>query len=104
VLFELLTGRPPFDVEEPHELLVRHLSAVPPTLHEACPEVTFPQGLEDAVRTALAKAREDRFADANAFGAALAALAPSLQATVVPVAAARGCSACSRVRSCSRAC
>lgn len=61
VLFELLTGRPPFEAHDAATVLARHLQAPIPTL----PEPPFPMpGLQALVRRALAKAPRDRFRSA----------------------------------------
>jgi PAS domain S-box-containing protein len=63
ILYEILTGRPPFSEPSLAELLrkVRHEPPVLP--REVCPEA--PPGLESACLRALAKKPEDRFATAK---------------------------------------
>jgi serine/threonine-protein kinase PpkA len=59
VLFEMLTGRPPFDADDPFVVIGKHLSDPVPTLPEG---ISLYQPLID--RT-LAKSADDRFANAR---------------------------------------
>jgi len=65
VLFELLTGRPPFVDRDPVVLLRKHGSGKVPTLAEAAPDRTFTPALELLVAEALAKQPAQRFASAT---------------------------------------
>ncbi|MDX1530072.1 MAG: protein kinase, partial [Rhodothermales bacterium] len=69
VLYELLTGRLPFDEEDPAALLLAILDREPPPVRALRPEV--PEALERVVRQALAKDPARRFATAEAFATAL---------------------------------
>jgi serine/threonine-protein kinase len=71
VLFELLTGDPPYPGRSSLAIIARRLSEPVPRVRSLRPEV--PEAVDDAVRRALAEAREDRFASAAAFSQALAA-------------------------------
>jgi serine/threonine-protein kinase len=71
ILYELLTGKLPFDAKQPIEFIQLHADAPPIPLSRRRPSVTFPPGLEEVVMTALAKRPEKRYASAAAFGAAL---------------------------------
>lgn len=70
VLFHLLAGRLPFEGTSDYELMRAHVESDPPSLHELAPAVS-PE-LESVVLRALAKPREERWASAADFGAALA--------------------------------
>jgi serine/threonine-protein kinase len=76
----LLTGQPPFVAASPMELLLRQLEADPPTFDAG---LGIPLGLQAVVRRAMAKRPEERYPDATAMAAALAAL------SIGPGAAAR---------------
>ncbi|HET8624424.1 MAG TPA: protein kinase, partial [Gemmatimonadales bacterium] len=76
VLFEALTGRPPFEGPTPLAVLTRRLSESAPLLRTLDP--TIPRHVEAAVARALAPDPADRFATADGFSAALAASAPEL--------------------------
>lgn len=70
VLFELLTGRRPFEFEEVTELWRAHLDAEPPSLASFDPSLGN-SDLEAIVRTLLAKRPDGRFATAHAARRAL---------------------------------
>ncbi len=73
-LFELLTGRGPFDAEQPTAaaMLHAHCRRPPPRLGDVAPQLV-PRALEDVVARALAKSPDDRFAGAAEMRAALLA-------------------------------
>ncbi len=71
MLFEMLSGAPPFTGESVVALMARILSEPAPSIRTVRPSV--PAGLDDAVRKALAKQPADRFQTADEFAAALAA-------------------------------
>jgi serine/threonine protein kinase/tetratricopeptide (TPR) repeat protein len=65
VLYELLTGRVPFEEKNFGDLVVAILHRDPPSLTDLAPEV--PADVVMLVARALAKRREDRFESAKAF-------------------------------------
>lgn len=69
ILFELLTGSPPFSADSPYSLILRHIHTPPPSPRAVRPAV--PQALEDVVLRALAKDPDARYPTAAAFAAAL---------------------------------
>jgi serine/threonine-protein kinase len=74
VLFEMLTGQPPFCFEDPIATMKAHLHHTPPTLRERAPELDVPDELEEIVRRGLAKMAADRISSADAYLAMLDAL------------------------------
>ena len=70
VLFEMLTGRPPFIGKSAREVVSRHFTEPVPSMHRLCPDVA--PNFEQAINRALAKSAEDRFATATEFLNALA--------------------------------
>src|SRR5215218_5116784 len=68
VLFEMIAGRPPF-TGSPHSIVAQHLSSSPPRL--LLPSEAIPASVVRSVEKTLAKAPDQRFADAGAFAAAL---------------------------------
>ena len=71
VLYQCLTGRPPYAAETPVALALAHVREPVPELP---PHV--PAALAEVLHRALAKHPDERYADAGAFAAALAAAAP----------------------------
>ena len=70
MLFQLLTGRLPFESMSAAAVLVMHVSSPPPTLAEFAPQLAD-SPLQALLDRGLAKRREDRYADAAEFLAAL---------------------------------
>jgi serine/threonine protein kinase len=75
LLFELLTGRLPFDAASDYEVMKLHTEAPMPSLREVRPD--SPPLLDEIIRRAAAKNREERYESAEAFLAALEGIAPS---------------------------
>jgi len=71
MLFEMLTGRRPFESEDKVRIISMHLSHPVPRMRAVRPEADVPPALEDVVMQALEKERENRFASASAFLTAL---------------------------------
>jgi serine/threonine-protein kinase len=65
VLFEMLTGRPPFDGDSAVAIALKHVSEPPPSPREFRPEV--PPQLEAVVLRSLAKTPAQRYTDADSF-------------------------------------
>lgn len=89
VMFEMLTGRPPFIGDTPVSIAYQHVREVPPPPSRFNPAVS-PE-LDAVVLTGLAKDREDRYPSAMAFSRDIAAVvsgrAPALVAGTVPTGA-----------------
>jgi eukaryotic-like serine/threonine-protein kinase len=69
VLYEMLTGAPPFVGRTVTDLVIKILRAPPAPVSSVNPAV--PPAVEQAVALALAKAAADRFATMGEFAAAL---------------------------------
>ena len=69
MLYEMLTGSPPYPGETTQALLVQHATAPVPSPRAARAEI--PEALDAAIRRSLAKAPADRFQTAAEFRAAL---------------------------------
>ena len=65
----LLSGRVPFEAEGEYALLRAQVESAPLVLSRIAPHL--PSGLDDVVARALAKRRDERFADVEAFRSAL---------------------------------
>jgi eukaryotic-like serine/threonine-protein kinase len=70
--FFAATGRPPFESESAHKLLMQHLTATPPAVTGLRPG--FPEGLSAVIAKALAKDPAERFANGEALAEAIGAL------------------------------
>lgn len=73
MLFEMLTGKPPFSGKTPIAAMTAHLSEPVPSLRELRPDRGISASLEAVVQRALAKDPEQRYATARAFAEALMA-------------------------------
>src|SRR5436190_8688663 len=71
VLYEMLTGVPPFQADTPHAYVMLHASERPKALREVNPNVTDSPELERIIFKALEKDRRKRFANAREFAQAL---------------------------------
>ncbi len=69
ILFELLTGSPPFDGPSARDIALLHLQAETPTIES--PHGELPEELVRIVQHCMAKQPEDRFASATELSAAL---------------------------------
>lgn len=86
ILYELVTGRPPYRAETPLAVMLKHVSepTPPPTLINK----TLPSVVEEVVMRALAKRPEDRYATAGDLMRALRHARENLRATMAgPVVA-----------------
>jgi len=61
VLYQMLTGRPTFEGESAHDVIVMHLSAQPQGLREVATGAWIPDAVENVVLRALAKRPAERF-------------------------------------------
>src|SRR5262249_17875689 len=93
MLFELVTGRKPFIAEDLMQVLSMHIHKAPPKPRDLAPEAHISPALEKVILRGLAKDRDDRFVDAQAFLAELDATPEGVEASrprmshVRPVAA-----------------
>ncbi len=71
ILYELLTGRRPFEAEQLVQIVSMHLTMDPVPPSQAAPDAHIPIEVERAVLRAMAKNRDERFASATEFLAAL---------------------------------
>lgn len=72
VMFEALSGRPPFDAEDAVAVMMAHCSEKPPRLQDVAP--TVPSGLSDLVDRLLEKSAARRFQSAAEVEGALRAM------------------------------
>ena len=84
-LYQLITGKRPFDGDSQYAIMAAHLekTPVPPISLDA----SLPQALNDLILMAVAKDPNNRFQTAGAFRNALAAVRATLQAPTEPMVA-----------------
>jgi eukaryotic-like serine/threonine-protein kinase len=78
VMFEMLTGKPPFDAPTAAEMLFAHLEQEPPRVSSTA--LDCPVWLENIVQKCLEKDPEERFYDALALQVALDEVGPKVAA------------------------
>jgi len=71
ILYEVLTGKLPFDAKSAMDYIQLHVTGKPIPLNQRVPGKSFPTLLEQIIDRALAKRPEDRYAAASDFGLAL---------------------------------
>jgi eukaryotic-like serine/threonine-protein kinase len=71
ILYEVLTGKLPFEAKTPMEYIQKHVMEPPIPLGKRVPGKSFDPGLEAVLDKALAKKPEDRYQSANEFADAL---------------------------------
>src|SRR5688572_16251745 len=67
MVYEMLTGRLPFDADTPWQWATQHMTAQPIPFDVAAPSTAIPAGLRGAVMRALAKDRDQRHTSAREF-------------------------------------
>src|SRR5262249_43374853 len=87
ILYELLTGKLPFDAKTPVEYLQLHVTARPIPLSERVQGKMFPPGLGDVISRALLKKPEERYKSAGEFASALKPLVSTTRglSSIMPV-------------------
>jgi serine/threonine-protein kinase len=71
MLFQLLTGRLPFEADSPTQVVMMHMTIPVPDPRQAAPERNIPEPLVQVVNKALAKDARKRYQDAFEFADAL---------------------------------
>ena len=71
ILFQLLTGRLPFEAESPTQVVLMHLSIPPPNPAVVAPDRDIPEALVDVCLKALQKDAGRRYQDAEEFAEGL---------------------------------
>ena len=73
ILYEVLTGKLPFDARLPMEHIQHHVMTTPIPLDQRVPGLTFPPGFGDVIARALSKTPSERYQTSVEFAAALVA-------------------------------
>ncbi len=90
ILFQLLTGRLPFEGESPTQVVMMHLTVPAPDPRQAAPRRHIPASIAEVVKCALAKAPDDRFVDAHQFSDALEKALSGTSSSAQPKLAVEG--------------
>lgn len=82
VLFEMLTGRPPYEGDTAVDIVIKHINEKVPSICRLRPDL--PLEMDSFMQKALAKSPEDRYATPQEFNAALERLAQILPPSPPP--------------------
>jgi serine/threonine-protein kinase len=98
ILFQLLTGRLPFEADTPTQVVLMHLSIPAPDPRQVAPERNIPDSLAKIVAKSLTKEPEDRWTTADQMSEALSSVQGELEAktrsaSVLPEMSCPSCSA-----------
>lgn len=63
IMFEMFTGRVPFEGETFMAVLTQHMFEPPPALEEVNPDIDIPESVKDVIHKAMAKDKEERYSD-----------------------------------------
>lgn len=75
VLYEMLTGRQPYEAKTPAAMMIKHVTVITPLVDTE--QLHLPKECNQVLATALAKDREERYRTPGALAEAVMALAPS---------------------------
>jgi serine/threonine protein kinase len=81
ILYQMLTGRPPFTDNDAVVVMARHIKSDPKLPSEVAPDANIPRELEDVVMRALSKTPAERQASADVFAGELLAALEAQSAT-----------------------
>ena len=87
VLFEMISGRAPFEDKDPLAMLGAHVSREPPRIADVAPDVAVPEALEDVIQRGLIKTSADRIISADDYLAALDTVLASTRLGSAPIPA-----------------
>jgi tRNA A-37 threonylcarbamoyl transferase component Bud32 len=86
ILFQMLTGRLPYEADSPTQVVMMHMTLPVPDPHKIAPERRIPDVLVDILMRAMSKDARQRYQDAGEFSDALRGALEQLQG---PTAAGR---------------
>jgi Tol biopolymer transport system component len=84
IVFEMLTGKLPYEADTPMGVIVKHITEPVPRILDVKPDL--PRGCEMIIEQAMAKDRDKRFATANDLAETLAGVAKGEQVTMQALA------------------
>src|SRR3954454_14792529 len=105
ILYQLLTGRLPFEAESPTQVVLMHITEPPPDPRSAAPERQVPSLIADVCLMALAKEPAHRFGNADEYAEALTDALSQIESTVprpLPPTATIRCPKCGAANSASQ--
>jgi tRNA A-37 threonylcarbamoyl transferase component Bud32 len=82
IVFEMLTGRQPYEADTPMAVVVKHITDPVPHILDVNPNL--PAELEQVIERAMAKNRDERYLTAKEFAQALTAVAHGESPTFTP--------------------
>ncbi len=85
LLFEMLTGRAPFEDKDPLAMLGAHVSREPPRVAEVAPDVAIPAALEEVIQRGLIKTSADRISSAESYMGQLDTVLASTRLGTAPI-------------------
>lgn len=86
VLYQMVTGRVPFDGDTPYTLMMQHMEGKVLSPTELAPGLHIPPGLSQVILKAIDKSRDLRYQNADEFVAALeGAFAEAVSASQMPI-------------------
>jgi len=83
ILYEMITGKVPFDHPNSVNILMAHISEAPPPLHQVNPAIRVSPQLQDIVGRCMAKSPDERFRSMEEVLAALKSIGGTQVATSV---------------------
>jgi len=115
ILFQLLTGRLPFEADTPTQVVMMHLTIPVPDPRQVAPERVIPEPLVAVVFRAMSKDARDRYQDASEFAEGLRQALTIIESNPpaptgwenrlsVPPAGVMSCPACGLVVACTKFC
>ncbi len=99
IMYQLLTGRLPFEADTPTQVVLMHLSKTPPNPKEVAPERGIPHQLVSLTLRSLSKEAKDRFKNADDFSAALGAAMDEIEAAAQASTGMQSCAKCGATNS-----
>ena len=67
ILFDMVTGRPPFEAEAASDVLSMHINDLPPLASEVAPDREITEQTDNLIRRSMAKKPEDRYQNLHEF-------------------------------------
>jgi serine/threonine protein kinase/uncharacterized protein YraI len=82
ILFQMLSGRTPYESTTPTGQLIRHVTDPVPDILKVRPDL--PAGCQTVIATAMAKQKTDRYTAARKMAQAISSIRPGMETSTVP--------------------